>query len=128
MSSKRPASIALEKKARKRFQGYPIATVAYYGPTDKVATKVAVGILDDKEKVIALERWFSESGDIRRRDESVNQQIVEFIERHQVRSVALTDGIIGCPHEEGVDYPEGESCPLCPFWAKRDRWAGAHLH
>jgi len=31
-------------------------------------------------------------------------------------------GIIGCPHEEGTDYPEGKSCPQCPFWAGRDRF------
>jgi hypothetical protein len=27
-------------------------------------------------------------------------------------------------HEEGIDYPEGEACPRCPFWAGRDRWTG----
>src|SRR5712692_4405008 len=31
------------------------------------------------------------------------------------------DGIIGCPHEEGIDYPEGKSCPQCPYWARRAR-------
>jgi hypothetical protein len=25
--------------------------------------------------------------------------------------------IIGCPHEEGIDYPLGRTCPQCPFWA-----------
>jgi hypothetical protein len=34
----------------------------------------------------------------------------------------VTDGIIGCPHEEGTDYPEGASCPQCPYWAGRDRF------
>ena len=23
---------------------------------------------------------------------------------------------MGCPHEEGEDFPEGEDCPFCPFW------------
>jgi len=27
-----------------------------------------------------------------------------------------TGGNIGCPHEEGLDFPEGEDCPFCPFW------------
>jgi hypothetical protein len=40
----------------------------------------------------------------------------------------LADRIIGCPHEEGVDYPEGQSCPRCPFWAHRDRWSGELIH
>jgi hypothetical protein len=34
----------------------------------------------------------------------------------------LTDRIIGCPHEEGKDYPAGDVCPQCPFWANRDRF------
>ena len=28
------------------------------------------------------------------------------------------------PLEEGVDYPEGQTCPSCPYWANRDRWTG----
>jgi hypothetical protein len=39
-----------------------------------------------------------------------------------VKSVLMTDGIIGCPHEEGIDYPEGEASPECPYWREMDRW------
>jgi hypothetical protein len=39
----------------------------------------------------------------------------------------MTDRIIGCPHEEGIDY-EGAACPACPFWAGRDRWTGERVH
>jgi len=31
---------SLTKKAKKGFRGYPVATVALYGPTDKKATKL----------------------------------------------------------------------------------------
>jgi hypothetical protein len=24
----------------------------------------------------------------------------------------------------GIDYPQNEKCPHCPFWANRDRWTG----
>ncbi len=116
----------LEKLARKRSRGHPIATIAYYGPTDQFATKVAVGVVDKQDKIITLERWFSTTQDIRR-DEDTCQQVVEFLERHHVHRVAMVDRIIGCPHEEGVDYSEGESCPHCPFWAGRDRWTGQYL-
>jgi len=34
----------------------------------------------------------------------------------------MTDRIIGCPHEEGIDYPEGQKCAQCPLWASRDRF------
>jgi hypothetical protein len=33
---------------------------------------------------------------------------VAFLKTHAVRSTVVADGIIGCPHEEGVDYPEGK--------------------
>ena len=33
----------------------------------------------------------------------------------------MPEGIIGCPHEEDIDY-QGPVCPKCPFWANRDRW------
>jgi|SRR5579859_1438874 len=111
----------------RRHTGYPIATVAYYGPDDKYATKVAVGIVGQLDKVIALERWFATTQDVRL-DEHIFEQMIAFIERHQANRIALADRIIGCPHEEGVDYPEGQSCPHCPFWKGRDRWSGEKLH
>ncbi len=108
------------KKARKGFRGYPVATIAYYGPDDQLATKVVVGIVARQDEIVAMQKWFSDK-DVRY-DVSINQQMVEFIDQHHPRSVVVTDGIIGCPHEEGIDYPEGQSCPQCPFWANRDRW------
>ena len=53
-----------------------------------------------------------------------NESIVHFIRTNAARSVVIADHIIGCPHEEGTDYPLGEKCPRCPFWATRDRWSG----
>ena len=118
------AKSTLQKKARKGFRGYPVATVAYYGPDDKFASKVAVGIiLEEDEEVTDLQRWFSQGKDVRS-DPTIIQEIVQFVEQHHAKSVAMMDRIIGCPHEEGVDYPVGESCPQCPYWANRDRWTG----
>ena len=115
---------ALWKKARRGFSGYPIATVAFYGSNDKVATKVSVGIvLSDGEETVALERWFSEKVDVRN-EHVILEQVLAFIREHGAKSIAMMDRVIGCPHEEGVDYPEGERCPRCPFWALRDRWTG----
>jgi hypothetical protein len=70
-----------------------------------------------------LERWFAEEQDVRK-DHAIEQKILDFVERHHAKSVVMPDRIIGCPHEEGVDYPDGEVCPKCPFWAHRDRWTG----
>ena len=115
---------SLRKKAKRGFRGYPVATIAYYGPDDKRASKVAVGILEEEDgAVTAMERWFSDDGDVRA-DDSILQAILEFIKDRGVQSVVMADRIIGCPHEEGKDFPEGEKCPRCPFWAMRDRWSG----
>lgn len=122
MSLKQRFTKALRKKAGRGFSGYPLATIAYYGPTDP--TKVAVGIvLREGDEADILECWFNEAGDARN-DPHVNERILAFIRSHEVKSVVMTDRIIGCPHEEGVDYPEESKCPKCPFWANRDRWTG----
>ena len=60
-------------------------------------------------------------------DPGVAREILEFIEKHRVLSVAMTDGIIGCPHQEGVYY-EGDWCPVCEFWHGRDRFTGQQIH
>jgi hypothetical protein len=60
-----------------------------------------------------VERW-------RGPDVANNPQVVAeisvYLEAHSVQQVAMTDGIIGCPHEEGIDFPAGQECPYCPFW------------
>ena len=117
----------LEKKARRGHRGYPVATVAFYGPDASRASKVAVGIVpEENAKVAELRRWTSESGDVRH-SPSIANEILQFIQLHAVKTVAMSPGIIGCPHEEGIDYPEGEVCPQCSYWATRDRWTGEEL-
>ena len=114
----------LSKKAGRGYRGHPLATIAFYGPTDRAATKVAVGIVRvESGDVDELERWSVEQGDIRHNAE-VEMEIIQFLMGRSVRSVAVSPGILGCPHEEGIDYPDGETCPSCPFWAGRDRWSG----
>ena len=57
----------LKKKSRRGFRGYPVATVAFYGPDDTRASKVAVGVVaSEGAGADPLERWFSEVGDVRR--------------------------------------------------------------
>ena len=92
---KRGSESQLRKKARRGFRGYPVATVAFYGPDDTRASKVAVGIVAaEGTEPIALERWVVEDGDARR-DPRIGEEVLEFLRRHEVRSVAMTDRIIG---------------------------------
>ncbi len=117
----------LRKKAQKGMRGWPVATIAFYGPNLSQATKVAVGIVPfEKEDVTAMRDWKVDHGDVRT-DSGIAQEILEFIEKHGALSVVMTDGIIGCPHQEGIDY-EGEWCPVCDFWHGRDRFTGQMVH
>ena len=113
----------LDTNLRPAFRGYPVATVAFYGPNDKLATKVVVSvILTESNDPDVLHRWFSEGDLDVRYDSAIGEQILAFLKPYAPRSTVVTDGIIGCPHEEGTDYPEGASCPQCPYWAGRDRF------
>lgn len=117
----------LQKKARRGFRGYPVATIAFYGPDDTTATKLTVGIVPAQHADVSdLQRLFSDNTDIRN-NATVAQEVLAFIDAAGAASMAMTDRIIGCPHEEGIDY-EGQSCPACPFWARRDRWTGNRVH
>jgi hypothetical protein len=117
----------LEKKSKRGFRGYPLATVAFYGPDAQRASKVVVGIiLDDRGETHEIKRWFSEETDVRS-ELIIMAEILEYIQSWSAKSVVMTENIIGCPHEEGIDYPDGEVCPVCPYWAERDRWTGELL-
>jgi hypothetical protein len=92
----------------------PVATVAYYGPDDKIPTKVAVGIVTEWGKEpTELKRWWGNNvaSDLR-----IQKEIADYIKEYGANSIVITDGIIGCPHEEGIDFPIGQDCPYCPFW------------
>ena len=103
---------------------YPAATLAFYGPTDQLATKAVVGIIrKNGADVDPLHKWITATGDVRR-DPVIGDEIQNFLKLHQVKSVVSPEKIIGCPHEEGKDYPEGMDCPFCPYWAGRDRFTG----
>jgi len=79
----------LRKKARKGLRGWPIATVAFYGPNLSQATKVTVGIVpSENAEVKELRDWKVDRGDIRA-DPRIAQEILEFIEQHRVLSVAI---------------------------------------
>ena len=92
---------------------YPIGTVAFYGPDDKITTKIVAGVINREGAEPVLERWV---GTNIKDSPKVKRQMEKFFKDHGVNSVVATDRNIGCPHEEGEDFPEGEDCPFCPFW------------
>lgn len=124
MKLRTPLAI-LRRAGRRKRHGYPMGTVAFYGPDDCRASKVVAGVILTEGSEPILQKWFSESVDLRH-DAPTLAAIIAIFNAHRVISVAFMERILGCPHEETVDYPEGAECPKCPFWHGRDRWAGVY--
>ena len=113
----------LEKKARRGFRGYPAATLTFYGPDNQCASKAVASIIEGQgEEPAQMRKWYSEHADVRH-DADILEEVIAFIGEFGALSLAMPDRIVGCPHEEGIDY-QGPVCPECPFWANRDRWTG----
>jgi hypothetical protein len=111
----------LTKSVRKGNKGHPIATIAFYGPDNTRASKVVCCIIENRDaEAEPIQKWFTKSD--ARKSEKILNEIIKFIEDNNAKTVTMIDGIIGCPHEEGIDYPYGEFCPECPFWKNRDRF------
>ena len=111
----------LRKKAKDGNRGYPRATLAFYGPDDRKATKAVLGIFLKEGDEATIHRYFNEDRDVRYKFD-VQEDVLARLSEHEVKSLIMVERIFGCPHEEGVDYPLGEDCPHCPFWKGRDRF------
>jgi hypothetical protein len=98
----------------KRHGRFPVGTVADYGPDDVTITKIAAGVIVDEFADPIVERFFGAGVAT---DAKVAEQIKQFFARHGVQKVVVSDGVMGCPHEEGIDFPRGGACAKCPFWA-----------
>jgi hypothetical protein len=127
MKIKSRSNNPLAKRARKGFRGFPVGTVAFYGPDNQRASKLVIGIINHEGAEPELKKWYTDDADLRSKP-GIESEIQDFIKDHGVVSVVMTDRIIGCPHEEGIDYPDGESCPQCPFWRGRDRFTGEMIN
>jgi len=68
-----------------------------------------------------LHRWITQVGDVRN-DPVIAAEVADFLKRNGVGDTVSNERIMGCPHEEGIDYPLGGVCPHCPFWANIDRF------
>lgn len=102
-----------------------VVTVSLYGKNDHVASKlVATAIHEGSKKIKEMKKWYSDTEvDVREVTEVVTE-LAEFIGKWNPKILISPEKIIGCPHEEGIDYPENEPCPKCPFWSYRDRFTG----
>jgi hypothetical protein len=92
---------------------FPIGTVALYGPDDKQTTKIVAGVIAEEGEEPVIQRWV---GDGVKNDPKVQASIMAFFAQHNVKSVVRAEKNMGCPHEEGEDFPVGGDCPFCPYW------------
>jgi hypothetical protein len=92
---------------------FPVGTVALYGPDDKTTTKIAAAVIRREGAEPVLKRWL---GTDVTTNPKVREELLEFFEQYGVRSVAVSECNMGCPHEEGEDFPVGGDCPFCPHW------------
>ena len=90
----------LRKKAKQGMRGYPVGTIAFYGPDNQRASKVAVSVIPQEGAEPILHRWFSEAGDVRT-DKSILAEIAAYLRQHSARSVAMADGIMAVLTKKG---------------------------
>ena len=82
-------------------------------PDVAVSVAAAAGVFTGENSKAIIKRWVATDVTI---NPKIQREIQEFFKEHGVKSVAMSDGNMGCPHEEGEDFPDGEDCPFCPFW------------
>jgi hypothetical protein len=117
----------LSKRTRKGDKGFPVATVAFYGPDNSRASKVVCAIINsDGADPDPIKKWFTKTD--ARRNENILGEVLSFVKENSAKSVVMVEQIFGCPHEEGIDYPEGGSCPDCLYWKNRDRFTRELIH
>src|SRR4051794_41986807 len=91
----------LGKKAKRGFRGFPVGTVALYGPDDRRATKlVAAVIAREDDPPSDLRRYVAAGGD-GRQDPTILEEGVLLFQAHGGRSVGIGDPVIGCSHQGG---------------------------
>ena len=102
----------LSKRAKRGFRGYPIATVALYGPDDRAATKLMVASFRRSMPRPQILSAGSSKGPISAMTAALRKEVLAFIDAAGAKSTVMTDRIIGCAHDEGIDY-QGRTCPSC---------------
>ncbi len=89
-----------------------IGTIAYYGPDANTTTKIVAGVFNDEEAEPIIKRWVATDVTT---NPKIQKEIERFFNEYGVTRVGMSDGNMGCPHEEGEDFPAGGDCPFCPY-------------
>ncbi len=124
MDRLKKAKYGIEKLANRR-TGWPVATLAFYGSDRTRATKLVLALVRGADAGAEILCRRTDPDEVRHRADFLDE-VVELLGRHAVRRVVTSDRLLGCPHEENVDY-EGQYCPdpACAYWVGRNRFTGA---
>src|SRR5262245_25331338 len=89
---------------------YPLATISAYGPDSTRATKLVVGILRHAGSTNPdpMRSWSSDAIDVRR-DPVIAAELADWLRSQGIKDTVGYDRVIGCAHEEGIDYPMGRT-------------------
>src|SRR5687768_5382753 len=92
MGTQRNPGYWIKKKASRK-TGYPIGTLAYYGPNNTFASKAVVGIaISENDDATELRKWFAETTDVRL-NQAINEQIIQHLEQRNVQRVAMISSV-----------------------------------
>ena len=95
---------------------WPAGILIFYGPDNRHASMVIATVLAHEDALPVMHEWYESEMDVRL-DGRIGGEVERFFREHPVHRIVMRKGVYGCPHDEGVDYPEGGVCPHCPFWA-----------
>ena len=71
------------------------------------------GVINEEGAEPIIKRWVATDVTT---NPQVQKEIDRFFKKYGVARVGMSDGNMGCPHEEGGDFPLGGDCPFCPYW------------
>ena len=81
----------IAKKVKMGFKGYPVLSITYSGQNPEVADEVIITFVSEEEAE-PMEEKFRSKSDVRE-DEVIQSAIVKMIERSEVKSVILAEGV-----------------------------------
>jgi len=95
---------------------FPFGILSYFGPDNESITKIVALVIKGSDIKPILRSW-SQPGVTS--DPLVAAEIGKFFLENKTENIVMPDGVLGCPHEEGVDFPLRTVCPYCVFWSSQ---------
>jgi hypothetical protein len=81
----------IAKQIKKGFDGYPVVTLAYFGPTAELATEVVISFVLAAGEAPQEQRFVSKQ-DVRE-DETIQSVLIKIIDRAEAKTVSEVPGV-----------------------------------